>query len=264
MLTCMQMQRKQITVSGQQVSYLERGGSGIPFLFLHGWGGSAESFLPLIEGLDSDGVGTQNRLIVLDFPGFGESEDPHETWDVPRYTQCVVDFLSQLGIEKVHIVSHSFGGRVTTLLLAQHAPLVQKAFYIAPAGIRHEKTGIALASQWLKKPFELPVLRSLFPLVRTVGYKLIGGHDYLNVSGVMKETFKRVVEHDISDQFSRIDSPVFVVIGRNDTYVPYTDGEVMREAISGAQLQIIEDGRHGIHKTHVPALIPFFKEFFGL
>lgn len=255
-------ERHSAVVNGQKISYLERGTNGTPLLFLHGWGGSAESFLPLWDSLSAHEEFAQRRMIAIDFPGFGESPAPEEPWDVPRYALCVAQYLSAMGVSIADLVNHSFGGRVTTVLLSEYATSFGRAFYLAPAGIRHEKKGVENAAGVMKKFFGLPGMRILFPTIRKIGYRLIGGRDYLETSGVMKETFQLVTQEDLSDRLPKITHPVAIAFGKNDTYVPYTDGALMQQAIPGAQLTVFEDGRHGIHKTHAKQLTPLFIKFF--
>lgn len=256
-------ERHSALVNGQTISYLERGTDGTPLVFLHGWGGSAESFLPLWESLSGSTQFANRRMLAIDFPGFGESPPPTEAWDVPRYALCVAQYLSALGVSKADLVNHSFGGRVTTVLLSEYAASFGRAFYLAPAGIRHEKKGIENAAGVMKKFFGLPGVRLLFPTIRKFGYRLIGGRDYLAMSGVMKETFQLVTQEDLSSRLPKITHPVAIAFGKNDTDVPYTDGALMQQAIPGAQLTVFEDGRHGIHKTHALQLTPLFIEFFA-
>ena len=59
-----------ISVGGLRLRVLIRG-EGLPVLFLHGFGGRIESFLPVIEDLARD-----YQVIALDLPGFGMSDDP--------------------------------------------------------------------------------------------------------------------------------------------------------------------------------------------
>lgn len=189
--------------------------------------------------------------IALDFPGFGESDQPPAPWAVENYLECVVQYLDMHNLAKVSAVVHSFGGRVLTKMLAsEHAERVEKAVFIAPAVKRHEKTGIRKAAMGVKRIFELPLLRSVFPLVRKVGYKLIGGHDYLEASGVMKESFKLVTHEDPSPQLTGISTPTLVFWGTEDIYVPVGDAELMKQEMTNAEVVIYEGGRHAIHKTH--------------
>ncbi len=256
--------RKEIIADGQTLSYLEHGTSTDTILFLHGWGGSAESFQDMWMAF-GDQL-SNKRLIALDFPGFGESPAPSLVWSVDDYATCVVKYLDLMHVSVADIVSHSFGGRVSTVLLAKYGDRFRKSVYIAPAGIRHENVKqqqIQVIASTLKSVFSLPVLRWFFPIARKIGYRLIGSRDYVETSGVMKETFKRVIEEDLTPLLPSISALVYIFWGRNDTYVPVGDAAYMKSHIQGSQVTIFEDGRHGIHKTHAvqisEQLIPFLR-----
>jgi pimeloyl-ACP methyl ester carboxylesterase len=87
-------------------------GDGPDVLALHGWGGSIASFWPVAEGLSARGL----RVYVLDLPGFGETALPPAVWGVPEYARFVLDFLDALGLQRVHLLGHSFGGRIGLIL----------------------------------------------------------------------------------------------------------------------------------------------------
>lgn len=256
--------RKQLTLNHQIISYIEfeETDDAIPILFLHGWGGSALSFQPLWQALLN--AHCQHRLLAIDFPGFGRSPAPTQPWDVQAYAECVVKYLNELHIKQVILVSHSFGGRVSTKLLYSHPNRIRRVVYIAPAGIRnHEKrigviTRVATA---LKVIFELPVLNRLFPTVKKWGYTLIGGRDYLNTSGVMRQTFQNVIAEDLSPVFETITQPVKIFWGQHDSYVPVANSEFMKNKIPHADVRIFGDGRHAIHKTHADAIAADIVEF---
>lgn len=260
----MEYAHKSVQVGSQEIYYKEFG-TGEPILFLHGWGGSSESFFPLWDELLQYPQFQNKRLIAIDFPGFGESLPPKIPWAVADYARLVIDFLDTMKILSVDLVSHSFGGRVSIVLLHTYPKRCERSFFIAPAGIRHEKKTRLLEffAKGFKFFFSLPVLRSLFPFIRKIGYKIIGGHDYLHVSGVMKETFQKVVKEDLSPFLPDITQPVYVAFGKNDTYVPYTDGLYMEKTMKQAQLTIFDDGRHGIHKTHKEKIARLCSEFFS-
>ncbi|MBI2411067.1 MAG: alpha/beta hydrolase [Candidatus Kerfeldbacteria bacterium] len=245
--------RKQLTLNHQIVSYIEfeANNEAIPILFLHGWGGSAMSFQALWQELINGQIA--RRLIAIDFPGFGRSPAPTQPWNVHAYAECVVKYLDVLHIKQVILVSHSFGGRVTTKLLYEHPNRVRRVVYIAPAGIRNHEKRIGVITRLataMKVIFELPLLNRLFPTVKKWGYMLIGGHDYLHTSGVMKQTFQNVIAEDLSPVFETITQPVKIFWGQHDSYVPVEQSEFMKNKIPHADVRIFGDGRHGIHTTH--------------
>ncbi len=246
--------RKDILVSQRPLSYCLSEGVGRPIIFLHGWGGSAESWKLLWEALRAAGL--KRPLLALDFPGFGQTPSPQTPWRVRDYAQCVIDWLDGLGITSADLVSHSFGGRVSWYLLADWPDRFQQAVLIAPAGIRHalKQHAFMPVVRIGKSLLQLPGLRRLFPLIRKLGYRLIGGQDYLQVDGVMKTTFQQVINEDLSALLPRIQQPVEIFFGVHDSYVPWTDGKLMEQQIPTAHLTVFEDGKHGLQYTHAPAI----------
>jgi pimeloyl-ACP methyl ester carboxylesterase len=232
-------------------------------IFLHGWGGNAQSFQTLWEALNTQRAAF-SEVIAIDLPGFGHTPPPPTPWDLDDYIACVVKYLDLRKFEKIDIVSHSFGGRLTTKLLSLHPQRVRKAVYIAPAGILHHERKTSLI-QAVAKPvkmfLQLPGLRSVFPTIRRFGYRLIGNQDYLKTSGVMRETFQKVIAEDTAPLLPSITQPVKIFWGRNDGYVPVGDGDTMQRTIPDAELTIYEDGRHGIHLTHARPIAEQIAQF---
>lgn len=57
-------------------------------------------------------------ILTLDFIGFGNSSKPDDfSYDVKDQAEIVVEAIEQLNIKKLHIIGHSLGGMVGTLLL---------------------------------------------------------------------------------------------------------------------------------------------------
>ena len=62
----------EILIDGIKVHYIVEGKENKnEILLLHGWGASIEAFLPVYKYLSIN-----NKVYVLDFPGFGKSEEP--------------------------------------------------------------------------------------------------------------------------------------------------------------------------------------------
>lgn len=248
--------RHTIDINGVKISYLEHGDASLPaILFLHGWGGDALSFQPFWSALEGK---SPYHLIAIDLPGFGESDMPPTPWKLNDYALCVVKYITRKNISGIHIISHSFGGRITTKLLADYPEYFTQATYIAPAGIYHpsiKRDVLKKLSHTLQPLFSLPIVRSIFPFLRSIFYRAIGAQDYLKTSGVLTETFKKIIAEDLTPLFTKITQPTQIFWGRNDSYVPVSDGTIMKNAITNAELTVFENGKHGIHKTHPKQII---------
>lgn len=254
------MQIQSIVINGQKVSYRH---AGVPvssadqvILFLHGWGGSSESFSRLWKSLSEHSDMSTTAYIAIDFPGFGDSPVPSAPWSVQDYADVVDDFLDELGIESCAVVVHSFGGRVLWKLLSSErsASRFSHATVIAAAGIRHwsfKRLIVRGIARMVRPIFAIPGISLLRPIV----YKAIGAHDYAAVSGVMRSTFQLVVRENLRPLITDLPLPCSVIWGRHDSYVPVSDADIIYAAApERSSLTLFEDGKHAIHRTHADAI----------
>ena len=118
-------------VKGLRVNY-EVKGQGETVLLLHGWASSLQPYGALMEQLSA-----KYRVIAVDFPGMGNSEEPKEPWDVDGFADFVLAFLEQFAIKKLSLVGHSYGGRVIIKLANRQLPFaIDKIVLIDSAGIK--------------------------------------------------------------------------------------------------------------------------------
>src|SRR5690348_3261212 len=78
-------------------------------VLLHGNPGSADDWV----GLAGTAASVGKRAVAFDLPDFGETIAPDGfEHDVPGYAGFVDQALTELGIERVHLVLHDFGGPI--------------------------------------------------------------------------------------------------------------------------------------------------------
>jgi pimeloyl-ACP methyl ester carboxylesterase len=234
-----------------QVKYLDIG-QGAPILYLHGWGQNQRAFFPLIESLSNS-----YRHIILDFPGFGQSTQPSETWGVSEYADFVHGFIQHLGLSSCAIVGHSFGGRVGLRLACQHPECASGLFLIASAGLRGR-------APFLRR-MRISAIRSLariaqrcLPLIgekiKQALYSRIASRDYQQ-AGSMRAIFVKVVTDDLRDILPQIHCPVSFLYGANDTEAPPEMGKEMHALLPNStylelpgfdHYSILTRGRHQV------------------
>jgi pimeloyl-ACP methyl ester carboxylesterase len=93
---------------------LRRLGSGPPLLCLHGFPQTSACWEPLAARL-------ADRFTVLmpDLPGFGAS-DPASSADARTVADTMVELLDALGLDRVTVVGHDFGGAIAWSLGIAH------------------------------------------------------------------------------------------------------------------------------------------------
>lgn len=109
-----------------------RGGTpgGPRLLALHGWLDNAASFLPLAPELrDFD-------LAFLDLPGHGASahRQPGHDYAFADWIHDALDALDALGWERAHLLGHSLGGAIASLVAAAAPERVLKLALIEALG----------------------------------------------------------------------------------------------------------------------------------
>ena len=65
------------------------------------------------------------RVTLFDLPGHGESEMPASGYSPVRLAEVLAELLDRLGIERAHLVAHSFGGSVALAFAAAHPKRVK-------------------------------------------------------------------------------------------------------------------------------------------
>ncbi|WP_134725259.1 alpha/beta fold hydrolase [Paracoccus luteus] len=95
------------------VACLDRPGTGVPLVLLHGIGSNASGFAGLLPHLPAD-----LRVIAWDAPGYGGSAALAADWPVAGdYAAALAGLLDRLGIGRAIILGHSLG----TLMAAAFA-----------------------------------------------------------------------------------------------------------------------------------------------
>lgn len=225
-------------IRGAEIRYEIYGQGEKTLCLLHGWGGSGESFLPLIRDLSGE-----FRLLVPDFPGNGQSSEPPEPWSVTEYMEATAELIQGEGFSGCGVVAHSFGARVAILLAAKKPELVGSMLLTGAAGLTSADSGKKTAKQRtysaLKAIASLPVLPA-----KTRGdlrerlIQRFGSADYKACTPSMRATFNRVIGQDLRAELPKIQSPVFLFWGENDTATPLWMGKVMEAEIPDAALKV--------------------------
>ena len=229
-------------VDGITLAYVDEG-SGDPVVLLHGWGGQAASMTPLITGLRD-----QYRIVAFDLPGFGGTSPPPVAWGTPEYAAFVEKAVASLGVTRATYVGHSFGGRIG-LWLAAHVPdTVQALVLIDAAGIKPPVTFRRrmrlIVYKTARMILRLPVLGAKGPALQERLAMRFGSPDYRAVSGVMRSSFVKTVNLDLSECLQAIAAPTLLIWGEKDTETPIADGRKMERLIGGSRLIAVAGAGH--------------------
>ncbi|MCF7905735.1 alpha/beta hydrolase [Candidatus Gracilibacteria bacterium] len=249
-----------VTVRGIKTHFRTFGtGKGV-LIFLHGWGGSVESFERLAPR-----IAKKNKItaIVPDLPGFGASGNPPLSgWDTHEYEKWLEEFLTALNIKQAHLYGHSFGCRVIVRFLLKHPEYAQKVILTGAAGIKWPPSWRQKVSLWISKHFRTAKKILTGKIQKFILCKVFGARDWGNVSPELKNTLKKVLdEEDVRHLLPSITTPVLLIWGAHDTITPLRSARIFEAQLPHSKLRILPEGKHGIHRTHEEKMVQYVTKF---
>jgi pimeloyl-ACP methyl ester carboxylesterase len=235
-----------IMVVDRQVVHYEVFGHGRPVLFLHGWLGSWRYWFPTMECISD-----HFRTYSFDFWGFGDSRRQRTPESIQNYSDQVIRFIDELGIDKVLLVGHSMGGMVALKTAINHPRRITRV-----AAVGAPIVGDSLS--WLLKLTDRPVIAEAFtsvPWLRRYMFRWFLGetndpaiHEVLDDSVKSSSTtLRRAVgsmwRTDLRPELSRLTTPSLIVHGGRDEIVHPNQADLF-DAIPSAEVVVMPESRH--------------------
>lgn len=221
--------------------------------FLHGWGGSKESFY-----LVKNHIANYCSMVFVSFSGFGLSPEPQKSYTVNDYKEELLELIVKIAKgKKVMLVCHSFGARVAAKLACQTS-LISKIMIVDGAGIK-PKRGIKYFFKVHKyKSLKKKVAQGKADKSELEKY---GSSDYKALSKVMKQTFINVVNEDLKSCYKQISCPVLLMWGEKDKDTPLYMAKKIKRCVKGSELIVIKDAGHFSYLDDKLTFIEVLKEF---
>lgn len=246
-----------IAVDGLEIGY-DIAGAGKPVVFLHGWGADRGVFKPV-----ADRISDCCRVITVDLPGFGESEEPKRPFNTDDFADFTEHFIAALGLEKPILAGHSNGGKTALALAGRGYRNISKLVLVGSTGIpvKH-KPGFYFKLFFFKtgkKLLNAPLLGK--PFSKIFDPSKYGSEDYQKASPMMRRTMSAVLAQDVSDRLKNIAVPTLLVWGDKDTATPLSDGEKMKRQIPDAGLIVYKGGDHYAFLRNLPGFCAALRHF---
>ena len=118
------------------ITGIERRGDGTPIVLLHGVGGNALCFKPLMSALAG------RHVIALDMPGHGGSTDA-PSWEMEPLAELVYSVSRQLVRGRAIWGGHSWGGKLAAMIAATHPESADALLLLDPS----PATGIPIPAE---------------------------------------------------------------------------------------------------------------------
>ena len=258
-----------LTVHGHQIAY-RAAGSGPALLLLHGLGCDSSTWLPALPRLAE-----RYTVIAPDLLGHGRSDKPRGDYSLGGYANGMRDLLTVLGINKVTVVGHSFGGGVAMQFAYQFPERTERMVLVAPGGLGPEVSALirALTLPGAGAALGALTMRPLRPVVRT-SLSVLGRSRlprtrdlgevaciYRNLSDpAARSAIRHVVSHCVDWRGQVVTMadrayltrfmPLCVVWGDADAVIPVSHIAIAESQAPGAQVHVLPRAGHFPHKQH--------------
>ena len=218
------------------------GGTGDPVLFLHGAGGLFWD--PLLDALAAG-----HRVIAPEHPGAGDSQGLEHVEDILDLVLYYNELLDTLGVDKVTLVGHSFGGMVAAEIAATNPERVERLVLIAPIGLWRDDHPVPDISG--VPPQSLPELVLADPEGPLAA--MLPAPDPTDPGAMFRAAMTMasilqfiwpLPDKGLSKRLYRVHAPTLVVWGAQDRLVHPAYGDDFVAAIADARLEVIERAGH--------------------
>ena len=241
---CGRIAVEHVDVDGLRIAYT-RAGSGPPMVLLHGAPTDSRTWQWMVPDLSRD-----HTVIAWDAPGFGQSSDINDSWRAKQFADALANFVAALGVERPHVVGHSFGSMLALSFFEHHpstpASLVLVGGYAGWAGsLPAEEVSRRLRAflDMSERPEEFDP-RSYPGLFSDL---LTADRDAA-LATMMRENVRPATvrsagyigaETDLRPVLPTIDVPTLLLHGQADTRSPVTAAEALHAAIPTSELVVL-------------------------
>jgi pimeloyl-ACP methyl ester carboxylesterase len=221
-------------------------GQGEPLLLICGTTQSHRLWAPLLPALSA-----RYRVISYDHRGIGNSDRGEGPISMATLAEDADALLTELGVERAHVLGWSLGStvaqelalrhpeRVATLVLASTWGRTDAFMASVFAGLSHPwrtghrevalaALGIAYSPELLNSPDFLPLMQQLDPLFPSTPVQM----------ATACEQWDADLAHDSLDRLEQIMAPTLVTAGEQDLLTPPGHGRAVADRIPGARFEL--------------------------
>jgi len=253
-------------LNGHEFWYLDSG-DGPAVLFIHGLTGSHRNWAHLV-----DTVNTDHRVLVPDLFGHGASAKPMGDYSLGAHAATLRDLLDRLGIDRVTLVGHSFGGGIAMQFCYLFPERVERLVLVSSGGLGRSVSPLLRSATLPGAEWVLPLIASgwvrgraeaVGRVLARVGWRASSDvteawHGFMSLAdadsrraflattrSVIDSGGQTVNAHDHLPMASEI--PTLIVWGTGDRMIPAWHATIAHQAIAGSRVELFEGAGHFPH-----------------
>lgn len=176
----------------------------------------------------TDSAGQPYRVLTPSLPC-----PPAKVYTLEDYADEVDAYLQAQRVTRCVVIAHSFGARLVAVLNARHPKLFTRIVLTGAAGLKPRwRFRVWWRIRWYK-------------FCRRLGWKIQGGSaDYRRLDANGKQTFRNIINRDLSWEFGQITAPVLLVWGARDKDTPLEQCRRLEKLLPQAITRIYRHAGH--------------------
>lgn len=231
---------------GVRLAYTDQG-TGLPLVFVHGFGGSGKAWRRQVAALSGE-----FRLVTVDLRGHGGSTRSSTPSVYSAFVEDLRALFTALDLHDVTLIGWSMGGHIALKYALEIGDPVTRLVLTGSGPRFKPEPGDPLAS----------AVQGVAALLNGMGRMsgttpppagetdLIGTLDRLSTMGLPPQiaaglgTFRGMVAEDLTERLPELTTPLAVFTGRRDPVWPPRSSEALVALVPGAELRIFENSGH--------------------
>jgi pimeloyl-ACP methyl ester carboxylesterase len=233
-----------VELEGLRVAF-QRRGTGPCLLLLHGAVSDSR-----VWRVELDSLSGSFTVVAWDAPGCGASSDPPEHFRLPEYAECLADFVDALGLERVHVLGHSWGSVLALELYLRRPSIVRSLILVGayagwagslpPEEVARRLESALRIADLPPGTFEPASMPGLFSTAMPEDR----ASELATIMSEIRPTGTRAMAHalaetDLRDLLPQIEAPTLLLYGDADERSPLSIANELHATIPGSKLALM-------------------------
>ncbi|OGN88625.1 MAG: hypothetical protein A2Y88_04845 [Chloroflexi bacterium RBG_13_48_10] len=242
---------KYVRVNNLRMAY-EESGRGVPIIFVHGFPLNHRLWEPQLSGLKET-----MKVIAPDLPGHGKSEARSGAYLMNLVADDINGFIDALGITvPVVVCGLSLGGYMLGQFYQKYGKRLSGLIFTATraspdseaAKLNRDRLVVLARQSGPQAVVEDVLPKFMSPKTYQSRPELVdevrGIMRTTSLDGVVGDLLGMRARPDTHDLLRKVNVPALVIHGMDDQLIPLSEGERIRDTITGARMCVIPDAGH--------------------
>ena len=246
-----------ISIDGVRI-HVSVSGQGKPLMLIHGLGG------PLMWQKVVEPLSSHFQIIMIDLPGFGDSEGPKRNYSVAEHADVCKQALHHLGLESASLAGISYGGQIAATFASLYPEMIEKLILSCCTGLM--KPPLIVSNPVLRIVFSFIAKHFLLKNEKNLCKK--GARSFYNIANrppdLCKNFFVQLSKpghrdawlngvintfsggEEFKQLLAKISAPALILWGENDNTVPPEHALEFHRLIPSSQVHTFKECAHSV------------------